>query len=174
MKVAPSAEVNHQVDLLNRENSGGDMATYKLRFTNFATVENGGSAVVNPGDGVFKEFSPSPGAASRGAGQLDVFGQGLDTAIWHRSWKNGWSDWLSLGGELTSGPAAVSWGPGRVDVVARGMDRAIWHIAFDNGSWGPWESLGGELSSGPAIASWGHGRLDIVACGMDSAMWHLA
>jgi len=40
----------------------------------------------------------------------------------------GWSDWMDLGGQLTSEPAAVSWGPNRIDVFARGTDNALWHI----------------------------------------------
>ena len=42
-----------------------------------------------------------------------------------------WSEWESLGGELTSDPVAVSLGNGRIDVFVRGTDKALWHKWWD-------------------------------------------
>ena len=112
-----------------------------------------------------------PDACSWGAGRLDVFARGRDAAVWHRWYEGGWSDWESLGGQITSDPAAVSWGPGRIDLFARGADNAIWHKSYDGG-WSDWDSLGGGFNFGPDAASWGPGRLDVFAIGLDDAAWH--
>jgi hypothetical protein len=82
-----------------------------------------------------------------------------------------WSEWESLGGELTSPPAAVSWGEGRIDVFVRGTDRALWHKWFTGGEWSHWESLGGELNFGPAVSSWGSRRLDVFVRGTDNTIF---
>ncbi|HEY5857000.1 MAG TPA: tyrosinase family protein, partial [Aldersonia sp.] len=99
------------------------------------------------------------------------FARGTDSALWHRWFDHGWSDWESLGGILTSEPAVCSWASGRLDVFARGTDSALWHRWFDNG-WSNWESVGGIVTSSPAAASWGPGRIDVFARGTDSALWH--
>src|SRR5947209_5658029 len=78
-------------------------------------------------------FNSGPAVSSWAAGRLDVFGVGLDNAMWHKFYEGGWSDWESLGGGLTSDPSAVSWGPGRVDFFARGQDNAMWHKFYDRG-----------------------------------------
>jgi len=116
-------------------------------------------------------LSSGPDPSSWSAGRLDVFGQGPDTALWHKWYENGWSGWESLGGGLTSDPAAVSWEPGRIDVFARGQDNALWHMGYQGG-WSGWESLGGGLSSGPDACSWAPGRLDVFVRGLDNALWH--
>ncbi|MET0939041.1 MAG: tyrosinase family protein, partial [Gaiellaceae bacterium] len=90
---------------------------------------------------------------------------------WHKLFENGWSDWESPGGILTSEPAVCSWSPGRLDVFVRGTDSALWHKWFENG-WSDWESLGGVLTSGPGAASWDSGRIDVFVAGTDSALWH--
>jgi hypothetical protein len=98
--------------------------------------------------------------------------RGTDSALWHKWYDNGWNDWESLGGVLTSGPGAVSWGPDRIDVFVSGTDSACWHRWYEN-AWNDWESLGGVLTSTPAAASWAPGRLDVFVAGTDSAMWHM-
>jgi hypothetical protein len=128
-------------------------------------------------------------ATSWGPNRLDVFVVGIDDALWHRSFDNGWNAWQSLGGpkiilnvppfgqlvdsQLTSGPAAVSWGPNRIDAFAQGADGAIWHIFWDgSGSWSDWKSLGGIFISPPAVSSWGPRRLDVFGVRTDSALFH--
>ena len=71
-----------------------------------------------------------------GVVQNVFFVRGGDNALYHKYFENGWSDWESLGGILTSDPAAVSWNAGRIDVFARGGDYALYHKWFD-GSWKP-------------------------------------
>ncbi|MGW5667374.1 hypothetical protein, partial [Micromonospora sp. NPDC003776] len=55
------------------------------------------------------------------------FVRGTDNALYHKWYDNGWSDWESLGGVLTSAPAAASWGSDRIDVFVGGADEAMWH-----------------------------------------------
>src|SRR5215831_8671385 len=118
-------------------------------------------------------FTSSPAVASLGPNGLDVFGRGLDGALWHDTWNGtSWSGWQSLGGILTSAPAAVSWGPNRIDVFARGQDNALWHRWWDGSAWGGWQGLGGALTEAPAVASWGANRLDVFVRSTDSGLWH--
>lgn len=56
-----------------------------------------------------------PAVSSWGGNRLDVFALGMDNALWHKWFTGSWSDWESLGGQLTSGPAGS-----RIDVFARG------------------------------------------------------
>src|SRR5207245_1910881 len=80
-----------------------------------------------------------------GTNRLDLFGLGMEHALWHRWWNgSSWGGWESLGGILTSPPTAVTWGPNRLDVFGVGTDSAVWHRWWDGMSWGGWESLGGS------------------------------
>lgn len=85
----------------------------------------------------------------------------------------GWSEWESLGGDLTTAPAAASWQPNRLDVFAGGRDNALWHIWWSGNNWSSWESLGGVLTSAPAAVSWGPNRIDVFGRGTDNALWHI-
>jgi hypothetical protein len=118
--------------------------------------------------------TPSPDVTSWGAGRVDVFAQGGDSALWHRWYENGWHGWESLGGQLTGGPSATSWGPGRIDVFVRGNDDNLWHSWYD-GRWFSFENLGSPpagLAADPDATSWGPGRLDVFVRGNDGALWH--
>ena len=89
----------------------------------------------------------------------------------HKWYSNGWSNWESLGGVLSSGPSSSSWGSGRLDVFVRGTDNAMWHKWYQGG-WSAWESLGGILTSAPAAVSWGANRIDTFVVGTDNAIYH--
>ena len=62
----------------------------------------------------------APAVCSWGGGRLDVFAQGADGLLWHKSYDTtaGWSNnWDSLGGSASSGPGATSpgmWSYGRL------------------------------------------------------------
>ena len=72
-----------------------------------------------------------PAACSRGAGRLDVFVQGTDAGLWHKSLSGAWSGWGSLGGVLTASPAAAAAsGSNRIDVFVRGSDGAVWEKSY--------------------------------------------
>ena len=58
-----------------------------------------------------------PAVDAQNANSLDVFVQGTDNALWHKSLSgSAWSAWGSLGGKLTSSPAATSPASGVIDV----------------------------------------------------------
>ena len=83
-----------------------------------------------------------PAADAQNANSLDVFVQGTDNALWHKSLQgSAWSAWGSLGGNLTSSPAATSPANGLIDVFVRGSDSAIWQKTYNNG-WSGWTSVG--------------------------------
>jgi hypothetical protein len=114
-----------------------------------------------------------------GSGRLDVFGVGLDNAVYHKAWAGDWQPpggaWQSLGGPAASNPAVVSWSPNRLDVFMVGNGRELMHKYWDGANWGPaagWEQLGGVLTSPPAVVAWGPNRLDIFALGTDRQLFH--
>ena len=117
-----------------------------------------------------------PAVCSWGGGRLDVFVQGINGGMYHKSYTttSGWSGWEYLGGVLTSSPAATSRNPAAMTVFVRGNDNGIWYRDYVGGSWGNWVSIGGKIpaGTGPAVCSWGGGRLDVFARGTDGAMWH--
>ncbi len=119
--------------------------------------------------------------------RLDVFGLGLDYALYHQVVWNGLvanpqplTQWERLGGSLISAPAAVAWNDGhldgRVDVFAVGQaDRALYRTTWNTKSWSAdWERLGGVFTSEASVVSWGPGRLDVFARGSDFTLRHRA
>jgi hypothetical protein len=117
--------------------------------------------------------------ASWNPDRLDIFGIGIDRAMYHRAWDgSAWlpspADWESLGGAFTSSPAVVSWNHDRLDIFGLGTDGAMYHKAWDGNAWLPspteWEPLGGAFTSPPAVVSWDHDRLDIFGLGTDGAI----
>ncbi|KAI9048418.1 hypothetical protein LZ554_007254 [Drepanopeziza brunnea f. sp. 'monogermtubi'] len=89
-------------------------------------------------------FISEPSIVSWGPGRYDLFGIGIDGAMYHKYYANGsWSaSWENLGGVLISAPTAVSWGANRLDIFALGTDDAVWHKWWDGSAWGGWERLG--------------------------------
>jgi hypothetical protein len=47
----------------------------------------------------------------------------------------GWTEWESLGVQLSGDPAACSWGPDRIDVFARNADGVLVHATWDGATW---------------------------------------
>ena len=116
-----------------------------------------------------------PAIAAQGIGDMRLFVRGRDGALWTRSWNGStWSDWSSLGGQLTSGPAAMTRPGGVYDVFVRGGDNAIHHIYFTpGGGWSGWASLGGGFTSGPgATFRQGSGNVDVFGVGLDKQLFH--
>ena len=94
--------------------------------------------------------SNSVAAVSWGANRLDIFGIGLDNAMYHRAWDgSAWSrDWQGLGRAFISPPSAVSWGANRLDIFGIGPDNAMYHQAWDGSAWlRDWQGLGGAFAS---------------------------
>jgi hypothetical protein len=64
--------------------------------------------------------------------------------MYQKTWNGtSWSNWISLGGSLTSSPAATSPTSGAIDVFVRGGDNGLWENSYSNGSWSGWTSVGG-------------------------------
>ena len=45
-------------------------------------------------------LTSGPAASSWAPGRLDVFARGTDSALWHKWYESGWSEWEALGGTL--------------------------------------------------------------------------
>ena len=111
-----------------------------------------------------------PAVASWSAGRLDVFVEGTNGALWHKSFNGAtWSGWQSLGGKLTSSPAATSPTSRVIDVFARGSDGAVWYKEWNGAAWSSWHSLGGQVApnTGPAVSQ----ALWLFVQGTDSQLW---
>jgi hypothetical protein len=121
-------------------------------------------------------FISAPTAATAfGETRIDVFGLGLDRALYQKTWDGQrWShDWVRLGGIFSSDASAVSWAPGRLDVFVRGADFTLRHRAYDGTSWlNDWQNLGGSLASAPAAVAWGPDRIDILAVSHAGTLVH--
>jgi len=138
-------------------------------------------------DGPQVVLRSSPCVASWGPNRLDVFGVGVDTAIYHKAWDGQqWqpsvTGWENLSGQCSSYPCVVSWGPNRLDVFVVGaQDNALYHKAWDGNQWSPsqtgWDRLGGACVPNwlPCAVSWAPNRLDIFVVGVqDGALYHKA
>ncbi len=119
---------------------------------------------------------PSPAAVNL-ACRVDVFGLGLDYAMYHQTIWNGVPaqnpQWSSLGGIFTSAPAAVAWQGGRIDVFGLGLDRAMYRKFWNGAAWSnQWERLGGTFSSEASVVSWAPNRIDVFVRGADYTLRH--
>jgi hypothetical protein len=78
-------------------------------------------------------------------GQLNVFGEGNDGALWvtHFVPGRGWVSPVWLGGVLNGSPSAVSWGPGIVHVFVLGADLNVYYVwsADDGVNFNGWYSI---------------------------------
>ena len=114
------------------------------------------------------------------AHRMDVFGIGLDFAMYHQLIWNGKPgnpqplvDWESLGENFISAPAAIAWNDGhnaeRVDVFAvSAVDRSMMQRTWDGKQWSrSWQSLGGIFTSAASVVSIAPGRLDVFARAAD-------
>jgi hypothetical protein len=65
---------------------------------------------------------------SRDTNRLDVFGIGLDNAVWRRWWDGTqWGGWESEGGSVFSPITATAWAADRMDLFVIGGDSGLWH-----------------------------------------------
>ena len=108
--------------------------------------------------------------------RVDVFGLGLDYAMYHKTlWGAAADDpgpWESLGGVFTSAPAAIALA-GRIYVFGLGSDLSMYWRTWNGSAWsGAWEPIGGYFSSTPVIVSWAPGRFDVFARGADFSLRH--
>lgn len=157
--VAAVANQRGEVELFAR---GDDGAIYTRMADGGDWTSIGGAA------------SSGPAAMVRGDGTLDVFVRGVNEELFQRSRRGGeWSDWISLGGQLTSAPAAVERkGTANIEVFVRGTDNALHHRWYQPGSgWSAWSSMGGSIASAPAIVSRKEGWADVLVRWSDNRIW---
>jgi hypothetical protein len=117
----------------------------------------------------------SPASISWGVtNRVDVFVRGSDGAVWQRTYNNGWSTWIPLGGQLAAGtgPAVASWSAGRLDVFVQGTNGALWHKWWNGAKWSGWESLGGKLTASPAASPLGTNHIGVFVRGTEGACWY--
>ena len=112
-------------------------------------------------------IASGPGASYRkGTSILDVFAMGNSNNLLHRMWTGqaGWSNWVDLGGNITSEPAVISRTAATINVFAKGTSSNLLHRSFTNNiGWSSWEDLGGSIASAPAVASRGQDYLNVFA-----------
>lgn len=123
--------------------------------------------------GMSEKFVPLPIPLVQ---RLDVFGLGLDYAMYHKTLWGQPADspgpWDRLGGIFTSTPAAIAL-DGTIHVFGLGTDYSMYHRASNGNAWPTdWERLGGFFSSAASVVSWGSGRLDVFARGADFTLRH--
>jgi hypothetical protein len=136
-------------------------------------------------------FTSPPVAVALGQDRLDVFGLGLDYALYHKVHAAAapvgqqWSpNWANLGGNFTSTPVVVSTGDDRIDLFGLGSDQGMLHRAWHgsgttgtsplpgSGQWSDWDELGGGFTSLPAVLPAGSGAFDVFARGLDFMVYH--
>lgn len=136
-------------------------------------------------------FTSPPVAVALGQDRLDVFGLGLDYALYHKVHAAAapvgeqWSPkWENLGGNFTSTPVVVSTGDNRIDLFGLGPDQGMLHRAWHgsavagtsplpgSGKWFDWDELGGGFTSLPAVLPAASGAFDIFARGLDFMVYH--
>lgn len=103
--------------------------------------------------GTLRFASSISAVVPQGNNQIELWGLGLDGALWHR-YGNGshWPvDWDSHKGSFISAPALISSSQGVYDVFAIGTDRQVKHARHiqTTDTWKPayqtWNSLGGDM-----------------------------
>jgi hypothetical protein len=102
-----------------------------------------------------------------------TFLRGSNGELWYLQWDNGaFTNWTSLGGQVTWNPSVVATGPGRMTVFYRGTNRELYYLDYANGSWSGHQSLSGVLTSSPVAVSWGPGHVAVFKRGQGNEVWY--
>jgi hypothetical protein len=76
-------------------------------------------------------FHSDVAVSSWGLRRLDLFRQGDNNTLQHRSWDGrSWTRWETIGGGVVDTPAAISWDDNRIDVFALGINGHLLHKHF--------------------------------------------
>ncbi|HLK62386.1 MAG TPA: hypothetical protein VKU19_03045 [Bryobacteraceae bacterium] len=108
--------------------------------------------------------------------RIDVFGLGLDYAMYHKALLGDPAEslgpWENLGGIFRSAPAVIAI-DGQIHIFGLGTDYSMFEQTWNGSAWsGSWDRLGGFFSSAPVVVSWGSGRFDLFARGADFTLRH--
>ena len=176
---APGATLKAMADsltigLMIDAETGGSMKTTRIE----QAIETLQDIMIGVRNGLIGDFelelksAPAPIAFVAGSSRYDVFAQGPDNALWHKSWDTTWGQWESLGGILTSGPAVISTAPATADVFVRGANGAAWHLSYTPAGPGSWESLGAVLAdgTGPGAGCQELATADVFIIGTDGGL----
>ncbi len=119
-------------------------------------------------------FTSAPAAIGWGNERVDVFGLGLDHAMYRNTaiGLGAWStQWARIGGTFTSAASLIVVG-GQLNLFARGDDFTCRGNHSDGTTWFGFQNHGGNLASPPVAVSWGPDRIDLFAIFNDGALWH--
>ena len=133
-----------------------ETGTYTLKV---ATAEQQGVGLTVDGQHIIDANAPLSQIAVLGdsAGAKQLFARGANNELVWKYYSTtgtpGWSNWISLGGTLTSAPTAVTLF-GSTDVYVRGTDNGLWtkHFDYFAGTWGAWTSVAGPALAGAPAA----------------------
>lgn len=107
-----------------------------------------------------KATPESPSLTTWDPWRLDAFIKGDGGEMWWKRWvmEKGWTDWASLGGNLTSPPDCVSPAAGLIHCVTRTTFNWLMSIkgTFTNADviWEEWKFVGGVLGGPPTVTAW--------------------
>ena len=119
-------------------------------------------------------MSSEPYPASPGYnGQVHVFWQGRDGALWENWYDGSWHQQSHGSGPLGSGPHPVYSGNGIYDVFWRGNGNDLFHDWYTGGSWfGPANlTSGGPMASDPEPVSIGSGEIHVLWQSLSATLW---
>ena len=122
----------------------------------------GWSTAIPLGGLVDSNVAPVQTLGGVGRYDFEVFGIGIDGAMWYRTRHQGWR---SLGGAFHSDPTAVRYGADSY-VFAVGVDDAVWYRTPHT----DWASLGGLIGSDLGVTTDGT-SLYVAGIGADQALW---
>ena len=123
----------------------------------------GGWSTATPLGGLLaSDVAPAQTLGGPGPVDFEVFGIGVDGALWYRTRTAGWQ---SLGGAFNSEPTAVTF-DGDTYVFAVGIDDALWYRTPGTG----WATLGGLITSDLGVTTDGN-SLYVSGIGGDGALW---
>ena len=98
---------------------------------------------------------PAERSSRRRPGILDIYVRGTDNQLYQKYWtpSTGWSDFIPLGGGLTSGVAATAWDQNRRDIFARGGSSALIRSCTSHRRLGQLAAAGRRRGSAPGPTS---------------------
>jgi len=106
-----------------------------------------------------------------------VAARGLDNGLWQRVYDNGWGDWRSLGGYITTSPgASASSTPNGGVVMALGANGRIWATTIGpraDGQWLEWPYQTPNGGGAPGRSSILNGRFDLWLVGPNMDVMHM-
>jgi hypothetical protein len=104
---------------------------------------------------------------------VDLAIKGGDNAIWHRAYipGTGWSQFATVGGNLTSAPTLSSQSADILNIWARGTDGAVYQRSWNGSAWLAWSTLGSAIVGAPSSVSRTESVANVYARGAGRALY---